>query len=65
MPELRIFAVDAGELPPWAKPWANGVRPGLRALSTVGHGEAGAREFVLRVGDDGVHGLWQNVIEEP
>jgi hypothetical protein len=64
-PEPRVVAVDAGALPPWAQGWAKTIRPGLRALSTFVHGETEARELVLLVGDDGVHGLWQNVISEP
>jgi hypothetical protein len=64
-PEPRLVALDVGELPPWAKPWANAVRPGLRAISTFVHGEGDARELVLLVGDDGVHGLWQNLTVEP
>ncbi len=64
-PEPRLVAVDAASLPPWAKPWAKTLRPGLRPISTFVHGEDEARELVLLVGDDGVRGLWQNVIVEP
>ena len=64
-PEPRLFAVDKGALPPWAQPWAKDLRPGLRAVSTFVHGETGAYELVLLVGDDGVRGLWQNVTVEP
>jgi hypothetical protein len=64
-PELRLVAIDAGTLPPWAQPWGKTLRPGVRAISTFVHGEDEARELVLLVGDDGVRGLWQNVIPEP
>ena len=64
-PEPRLVALDAGSLPPWATPWAKTLRPGLRPLSTFVHGEADARELVLLVGDDGVHGVWQNLTIEP
>jgi hypothetical protein len=64
-PEPRFVAIDASTLPPWAKAWAKTMRPGLRAISSFAHGEKEARELVLLVGDDGVHGLWQNVTVEP
>ena len=64
-PEPRFAAIDVGSLPPWAKAWAKTIRAGLRPVSTFAHGEAEARELVLLVGDDGVHGLWQNVTVEP
>ena len=64
-PEPRLVAIDAGSLPPWAKPWAKTIRPGLRPISTFVHGEEEARELVLLIGDDGVRGLWQAVIAEP
>jgi hypothetical protein len=64
-PEPRLITIDAGTLPPWAKAWAKTLRPGLRPISTFVHGEKEARELVLLVGDDGVHGLWQNVTVEP
>jgi hypothetical protein len=64
-PEPRLVEIDAGSLPAWAKAWTKTIRPGLRPISTFVHGEAEAREIVLLVGDDGVHGLWQNVVAEP
>jgi hypothetical protein len=64
-PEPRIVPLDAGSLPPWAQPWAKTLRPGLRLVSTFVHGEDEARELVLLVADDGVHGLWQKVTVEP
>jgi hypothetical protein len=64
-PEPRFVAIGGDELPPWAKSWGKTIRPGLRALSTFVHGEADARELVLLVGDDGVHGVWQNLSIEP
>jgi hypothetical protein len=64
-PEPRFIAIDASTLPPWAKAWSKTLRPGLRPISTFVHGEREAREIVLLVGDDGVHGLWQNVTLEP
>jgi len=64
-PELRLVPLDAAALPPWAQPWAKALSPGVRAISTFVHGEDEARELVLLVGDDGVRGLWQNVIPEP
>jgi hypothetical protein len=64
-PEPRLVPVDAATLPPWAQPWAKALAPGVRAISTFVHGEDEARELVLLVGDDGVRGLWQNVIPEP
>jgi hypothetical protein len=64
-PEPRLVPIDAATLPPWAQPWAKTLSPGVRAISTFVHGEDEARELVLLVGNDGVHGLWQNVIPEP
>jgi hypothetical protein len=64
-PEPRLVPVDAGTLPPWAQGWGKALGPGVHAISTFVHGETEARELVLLVGDDGVHGLWQNVIVEP
>jgi hypothetical protein len=64
-PEPRLVAIDAATLPPWAQPWAKTLGPGVRPISTFVHGEDEARELVLLVGDDGVRGLWQNVIPEP
>jgi hypothetical protein len=64
-PEPRLIVLDAGSFAPWAKAWAKTIGPGLRAVSTFVHGEREARELVLLVGDDGVHGLWQNVSLEP
>jgi hypothetical protein len=65
MPEPRFVAIDASTLPPWAKAWAKTLAPGLRPISTFIHGDKEARELVLLVGDDGVHGLWQNISVEP
>lgn len=64
-PEPRLVALDPGEFPPWAKPWVKTLAPGLRGLSTFVHGEGDARELVVLVGDDGVHGLWQQLTLEP
>jgi hypothetical protein len=64
-PEPRLVPLDVGSFPPWAQGWAKTMRPGLRGLSTFVHGEADARELVLLVGDDGVHGIWQNLSVEP
>ena len=65
MPELRLFEIDPPSFPPWAQPWTKTLRPGLRGLSTFVHGDSDVHELVLLVGDDGVHGLWQNVTQEP
>jgi hypothetical protein len=65
MPELRLFAIAKDALPPWAAPWAKAIRPGLQPMSTFVHGDGSADEIVLLVGEDGVHGLWQNVTFEP
>jgi hypothetical protein len=64
-PEPRLVPLDAATLPPWAQAWAQTLPAGVRPISTFVHGETEAREIVLLVGDDGVRGLWQNVIVEP
>jgi hypothetical protein len=64
-PEPRLFAISRETLPGWAKPWAGGLPPGLRPMSTFIHGDKAAFEMILLVTEDGVHGVWQNVTYEP
>ncbi|HSZ82424.1 MAG TPA: pyridoxal-phosphate dependent enzyme [Polyangia bacterium] len=64
-PEPRLFAISKETLPGWAKPWAGGLPPGLRPMSTFIHGDKAAFEMILLVTEDGVHGVWQNVTYEP
>jgi hypothetical protein len=61
-PEPRLITIDAAALPPWAQPWAKTLPPGVRAISTIGHGEREARVLLRPVGAAGGRGLSQNVI---
>jgi hypothetical protein len=64
-PAPRIVAMSTSELAPWAKPWAGEIRPGLRLMSVFIHGTSSAYELIVLVGDDGVHGFWENVSIDP
>jgi hypothetical protein len=64
-PAPRIVAMSKETLPPWASAWASSVAPGWRLMSAFIHGNTSAFELIVLVGDDGVHGFWQNVSIDP